>query len=32
MSFRQWFNLGQQIDSVLVHAVALTSFYFKALA
>jgi len=29
MSLRQLFSLSQQIDSAVVHAFALTSFYFK---
>jgi len=29
MSLRQWFSLGQQFDSAIIRAVALTSFYFK---
>jgi len=29
MSLRQWFSLGQQIDSGVIRTVALTSFYFK---
>jgi len=29
MQLRQWFSLSQQIDSAVISAVALTSFYFK---
>jgi len=29
MLLRQWFCLSQQIDSAVIRAVALTSFYFK---
>jgi len=29
MSSRQWFNLSQLIDSAVIHAVVLTSFYLK---
>jgi len=29
MSLRQWFSLGQHIDSMVIHAVDLTSFYFR---
>jgi len=29
MSLIQWFSLSQQIDSVVIRAVDLASFYFK---
>jgi len=29
MSLRQWFSLSQKIDSAVVCAIALTSFYFR---